>query len=539
MEVFKVIYLIYTIAVSSCAVSHQPPAVVSTDCGPVLGINSPAFVFKGIPYAVPPLRDLRWTPPQALGKTGGSCWKGTFNASTFGNTCIQRNPDNSSEIIGSEDCLYLNVWTPTLNSSANLPVMVWIHGGSLQLSNGNWPTYSPTVQLANSTNVVYVSMNYRLHAFGFMALDILTARSAHKTSGNYGFMDQQLALEWVQKNIKNFGGNPDLVTVFGQSSGGTSIIGLLASPLSKGLFHRAWMMSASPVYNKTLVEASKDNLVFLNNTGCSDINCLVNVPADDIIHAIPWNVYPYWAMSDQMDLPVRNYFDGAICIVDGYVVPEPPFDMWKQGKGIDVPVIVGTTSQEVDFEPSHLDLNSWTWDTYHKYVHKYLDTFPGNLSAKALELYPDGVESGAYQYTTMTSDLRVTCPNNIMSDILSKYFKSPVYRYVLTFWPYQPVNIVGIPFQAHYACHMWDAIAFFGSISGYYKPTKGDQIFEKSIQKEMVHFATTGKPYTQSWKTYPTSIGLLTTNVTAVSSYHAEMCHFWNENNFFNYAWIN
>lgn len=537
MEVLTLIYLIYIIVVNS-GVSQQQP-VVSTDCGPVLGINSTAFVFKGIPFAVPPLRDLRWTPPQALSKTGGTCWAGTFNASTFGNTCIQRNEDNQTEIIGSEDCLYLNVWTPTLNSSANLPVMVWIHGGSLQLSNGNWPTFSPTSKLANSTNVVYVSMNYRLHAFGFMALDILTARSAHRSSGNYGFMDQQLALQWVQRNIKNFGGNPDLVTVFGQSSGGTSIIGLLASPLSKGLFHRAWMMSASPVYNKTLVEASKDNLVFLNNTGCSDTNCLVNVPADDIIHAIPWNVYPYWAMTDQMDLPFRNYFDGAICIVDGYVVPEPPFEMWKQGKGIDVPVIVGTTSQEVDLHPSHSDINSWTWDTYHKYVHMYLDTFPGNISAKALALYPDGVESEAYQYTTMTSDLRVTCPNNIMSDILSKYFKSPVYRYVLTFWPSQPVNVMGIPFKAKYACHMWDAIAFFGSISGYYKPTKGDQIFEKSIQKEMVNFAITGKPYTQSWKTYPTSIGLLTTNVTVVSSYHAEMCNFWNDNNFFSYAWIN
>ncbi|CAG2231887.1 unnamed protein product [Mytilus edulis] len=178
MEFLTLVYIIYIIFVNSGVSQRQ--SVVSTDCGPVLGINSTSFVFKGIPYAVPPLRDLRWTPPQALSKTGGTCWTGTFNASTFGNTCIQRNEYNQSEIIGSEDCLYLNVWTPTLNTSANLPVMVWIHGGSLQLSNGNRPTFSPTAKLANSTNVVYVSMNYRLHAFGFMALDILTARSAQK-----------------------------------------------------------------------------------------------------------------------------------------------------------------------------------------------------------------------------------------------------------------------------------------------------------------------------------------------------------------------
>ena len=105
--------------------------------------------------------------------------------------------------------------------------------------------------------------------------------------------------------------------MFGQSSGGTSIVGLLASPLSKGLFHRAWMMSASPVYNKTLHDASNDNQIFLSNTGCSDINCLNNIPAEDVVRAVPWDVYPYWRMSGQSDLPMKGHFYGAICIVDG------------------------------------------------------------------------------------------------------------------------------------------------------------------------------------------------------------------------------
>jgi hypothetical protein len=172
-------------------------------------------------------------------------------------------------------------------------------------------------------------------------------------------------------------------------------------------------------------------------------------------------------------------------------------------------------------------------------VKGYLDTFPGNISTGALALYPDGVESAAYQYTTLTSDLRVVCPNNIMADILTKYFMSPVYRYVLTQWPSYPVNIFGHQFLTYYACHIWDSNAFFGSIEDYYTPTKGDMLYQEMVQREMVYFARFGVPYTKSWNTYPTSIGLLTTNVTVVNSYHSEMCKFWNDNKFFSYGWIN
>lgn len=153
-----------------------------------------------------------------LSQTGETCWTGTFKALHFGNTCIQKNPHKYSEIIGSEDCLYPNVWTPTLNASANLVVMLRIHGGNLEFSSGNWPTYSANAQFTNSTNVVDVSMNYRLHALGFMALNILSERSANKTSGNFGFMGQQLALKWIHRNIPNFGGNPNIVSDIKMSS---------------------------------------------------------------------------------------------------------------------------------------------------------------------------------------------------------------------------------------------------------------------------------------------------------------------------------
>lgn len=176
-----------------------------TDCGLIQGVNnSGAFSFRGIPYAVPPINDRRWRPPEP------TCWQGIFKAFTFGSQCIERN-ENLTGLIGSEDCLYLNVWTPTVDPSANLPVMVYIHGGSLQYLNGNDPPWSPSEKLARETNMVYVSMNYRLQAFGFMTLDILSQDSKTNASGNYGFMDQILSLQWVKSNIRNFGGNPDMV----------------------------------------------------------------------------------------------------------------------------------------------------------------------------------------------------------------------------------------------------------------------------------------------------------------------------------------
>ena len=188
---------------------------VKTECGPVLGVSTESgFSFRGIPYAEPPTGFLRWEPPLPISSKAKTCWSGTLNATAFGNTCVQyQMNDPSRTIIGSEDCLYLNVWTPTLNPDAKLNVMVWIHGGFLIEANANWPTYSPTEQLANETNTVYVGMNYRLHAFGFLALDILTKDSGTNSSGNYGFMDQIMALQWVQRNIAFFGGDPGRVSL--------------------------------------------------------------------------------------------------------------------------------------------------------------------------------------------------------------------------------------------------------------------------------------------------------------------------------------
>uniref|UniRef100_A0ABM0GUH3 Carboxylic ester hydrolase n=1 Tax=Saccoglossus kowalevskii TaxID=10224 RepID=A0ABM0GUH3_SACKO len=198
--------------------------------GTIEGIREDdGYVFKGIPYAKPPIGNLRWKPTSSL--TEDDYWTDYRKTDQFGSMCMQRNM-LTYEAEGSEDCLYINVWTPTVNNRSNLPVMVYIHGGDLVALSGNVPGYSPTTKLAVETNMVHVSFNYRLNAFGYLALESFSRQSESGKSGNYGLWDQLEALRWIQQNIQQFGGNPGHVTVYGHSSGATSVFALLGTSLS-------------------------------------------------------------------------------------------------------------------------------------------------------------------------------------------------------------------------------------------------------------------------------------------------------------------
>ncbi|KAH3699807.1 hypothetical protein DPMN_074770 [Dreissena polymorpha] len=190
---------------------------VDVSCGRITGqwsYKDQGYSFLGIPYAEPPVGRLRWKPPVALEVSKGNCWSGEIDARVPGKVCLQPDNANISQPVGDEDCLYLNVWTPSLDVNASLPVMVWIHGGSLVVGSGNDAEngYAPSARLAHDLNVVFVSMNYRLNAFGFMALELLVAGSPTGTSGNYGLMDQIEVLKWVKMNVRKFGGDPNQVS---------------------------------------------------------------------------------------------------------------------------------------------------------------------------------------------------------------------------------------------------------------------------------------------------------------------------------------
>ncbi|XP_070759271.1 para-nitrobenzyl esterase isoform X2 [Enoplosus armatus] len=525
-----------------------PPglAQVSTDCGEFRGRHKDgAYSFKGMPYAAPPVGNLRWAPPAEP-----VCRSGVTDAGRFRSVCPQVRPMSSTgKVMGQEDCLFVNVWTPVLQPGAKLPVMVWIHGGFLHMLSGGERGYSPTEKLAADTGTVYVSFNYRLNAFGFLALEILREGSPKNTSGNYGFMDQIAALKWVQRNIHVFGGDPGKVTIFGQSSGGTSVWTLMTSPLAKGLFQAAVDMSGSYVYNATLEQAESDNLVFLKKTGCRDLSCLRRLSIRQILQAVPWQEYPSWAADELTDLPVRGRFIGPVAVVDGYVLEAPPFEVWeKKGDHSDVPFLIGTTEQEADFSPPAQNISTWTWGDYQWFVTDKLQTFNESLPKEALNLYPSSAPCPTTDrcperaYTTMVSDIRVTCPNNDLAWRAAAALHSPVYRYVVTHTPSGPVNASGglLPFPSRFSFHFLDVVAFFGGLEFVLgKPlSDGDKSFQDLVTRHLVHFAKTGK-MEDEWPEYPAATALLSNGLSVVQNYSAVRCQLWKENGLYAYAWTN
>lgn len=211
---------------------------VKTESGLVSGLaagpSGEVRVYRGIPFAAPPVGPLRWKPPQPA-----NSWDGVRECTRFGPWCPQPRPFVAFESgqIQSEDCLYLNVWTAARSAGDRLPVMFWIHGGGFTTGSGAMASYDGTA-LARQ-GVVVVTINYRLGPFGYLAHPLLSRESPQGVSGNYGHLDQIAALHWVRKNIAAFGGDPGCVTIFGESAGAMSVCRLMVSPLARGLFHRA------------------------------------------------------------------------------------------------------------------------------------------------------------------------------------------------------------------------------------------------------------------------------------------------------------
>ena len=232
-------FLIVVIAglLTGCGAKKAGLEVVGLDSGPISGVNNDGiWTYLGVPFASPPVGELRWREPQPV-----KSWKEVRECTEYGPVCPQIEGSVEEGGVGdaraSEDCLYLNVWTPAKTSSEKLPVMVWIHGGAYIKGAGSVPMYNGH-NLAKE-GVVLVTINYRLDSLGFLAHPLLSKESPKGVSGNYGLLDQIEALKWVKSNIESFGGDRERVTIFGESAGATSVCNLMASPVAEGLFQRA------------------------------------------------------------------------------------------------------------------------------------------------------------------------------------------------------------------------------------------------------------------------------------------------------------
>ena len=270
-------------------VGAQTP-VLTVDGGRIEGVmdEEGVAVYKGIPYAAPPVGDLRWKQPQPV-----QPWQGVRRCDKWGDASLQGGQEKGSfywkEFYQdgnppmSEDCLYLNVWTPAAGQTdADLPVMFWIHGGAFQNGFGHEIEFDGDAMAKKG--VVLVTINYRLGMCGFLAHPLLTAENDGKGSGNYGLFDQLAALKWVKKNIASFGGNPDNVTVFGQSAGAGSVQALISSPLAKGYIQRAIIQSGGGlggiISTKSLADAEKPGKAMWDASGMTTLEQMRACPAD-------------------------------------------------------------------------------------------------------------------------------------------------------------------------------------------------------------------------------------------------------------------
>jgi para-nitrobenzyl esterase len=302
-------------------------APVTIDGGSIDGVNEDGVqVFKGVPYAAPPVGALRWRAPQAV-----SSWEGIRKADRFPAECPQQGsyPPESAPEPTDEDCLYLNIWTPAERAGAKpLPVMVWIYGGGLQNGSASTPLYAGDGFVKRG--VILVTVNYRLGVLGFLALNSLSKESSAGVSGNYGLLDQIAALRWVQRNIGAFGGDAQRVTIFGQSSGSISVSALVASPLAKDLFQRAIGESGGlfePLdlsSGFSLAGAQENGEAFARRQGAAMLAQLRAKSPTDLL---------------------KTPFD-AHFVVDGYVLKKSPFDAYRAHAQNDVDVLVGSNSDE-------------------------------------------------------------------------------------------------------------------------------------------------------------------------------------------------
>ena len=323
-------------------------------------------IFRGIPYAKPPVGGLRWMPPEEV-----EPWYGVRDATKPGPPCLQRSYGwNAADAhAGKEDCLYLTVHSPAHAPTARLPVMFFIHGGANRAGSGNGFAES----LITRHGVVLVTMQYRLGVFGFISSRELTARSPERASGNYGLLDQIAALKWVRANIANFGGDPNNVTIFGHSSGAQDVGLLMLSPLARGLFHKAIMESGTPGFGvppRSLAENEELGGDLAKLMGAPDgvvgLKALRAASGNDLLDA-----------TDKL-LPPGNVDPSFIwlqAVVDGWVVPEPPAEILTAGRQAPVPLIIGNSIREFTVEGARNSAYQWIKDSF------------GNNSHRALALY--------------------------------------------------------------------------------------------------------------------------------------------------------
>jgi para-nitrobenzyl esterase len=467
------------------AVHAAPPDVsrprVALTAGSLEGMftaDAPGAVFKGVPFAESPVGPLRWHEPVAL-----TAWQGVRDASAFAPACLQNGRDGPT---GVEDCLYLNVWSPQWPPRRSHPVMVWLFGGANSVGSASNPTFDGAALARRG--VVVVTTNYRVGVLGFMAHPALSAASSHNSSGNYALLDQIMVLRWIRENIARFGGDPDHITLFGQSSGSYDLLLLMTSPLAKGLFSNAIAESGQLLsYGGSMPKARAEEIgtrvaaELKAPEGPTVLSYLRGLPAAHVVA-----VGAKW-------LPTDLWSDtGLLTNVDGWVLPELPGRVFAEGREMAIPLIIGNNSREITPRVSVDGLRQQITEKY------------GELAPKALKAY--GLANGAHGNddpllggagARWMTDIVQRCAASMEADWHAA--KNPT-------WQYQFER--SIPGQeAAGATHGAEVAFVFGTLARAVPQapafTEADHDAAEQIQEYWTRFAKTGDPNGGSLPAWP------------------------------------
>jgi para-nitrobenzyl esterase len=403
-------FSLVTVITSGQLTSEGSLPTVKTANGILQGTQiSGISIFKGVPFAQPPVGDLRWKAPQPVKN-----WDGTLKADHFSARPMQLHiySDMNFRSPGiSEDCLYLNIWTPAKTDSEQLPVLVFFYGGGMKAGDGSEYRYDGESMARKG--IVAITVNYRLGLFGFLAHPELSQESAFHGSGNYGLMDQTEALRWLHKNIAAFGGNPDNITIAGESAGSSSVCAQIVSPLARNLFAGAIGESGSILEINSVVklkEAEEIGLAFSKTVAANSLKELRAIPAEKLLNAT--------AKPGSDEFPLD---------IDGYFFPESPVTLYKTGRVARVPVIIGWNSEESKWKSILKDAEP----TKENYTNAIKNLYPANTD-EILKLYAVNSDSDVIAAATSLASDRTNAFGSWRWVDLHTKTNSPVYRYFFT-----------------------------------------------------------------------------------------------------------
>ncbi len=454
------------VALSFCVVPIAN--AVDVDGGRLDGVQDGTLtVYKRVPFAAPPVGALRWREPQPV-----IPWSGVRLADRFAPACLQTGvsmPGEAPPAI-SEDCLYLNIWVPAAAKSARLPVLVWIYGGGFSNGSASMPLYWGDALARRG--IVVVTIAYRVGPFGFLAHPQLTHESSHRSSGNYGLMDQVAALEWVRRNIAAFGGDPKRVTIAGQSAGSMSVSILMASPLAKGLFQGAigesggFFEPTQLAPNFLLANAEHDGEAYAASLGAGSVAALRQLPAAELLKGkMPSGSHP---------------------VIEPYLLPEAPFDIFAAGRQNDVPVLVGANAEEAR---ALIDLKGVKAATFAADIEKAFGALPPQLIANYSHTTDDEARQSRVDFE---SDLRFRWDMWAWARLQAATGKSKVYFYRFSQKPPFPADSVRAAWGASHFAELWYVFDHLDQEP--WRWSAADRRLANSISAYWVNFVKSGDP---------------------------------------------